>query len=307
MSEKRGCLKNTGLGCLGLIVLGLVMLGGTAIMAWIKLDDQNIRDRALAPDIEQAAVRAPVDSTGMLPASPGKIILDLAQGEFHLEPGEPGLGVMVKANYDASVYELIDEGGTLPDGRWVYTVTFHRTVSAMHHLFRQLMGAGHDPTLHIYLPPDVPIELEVKIKQGGLESELGGLWLTDADLRVNQGGFVMSVSEPLREPIGRLSVRGRMGGLQAIQLGNASPRVLDLDFAMGGADMDLSGKWLNDCDVRLVAKMGGFDLELPAGVAVEGLSGEDVHLRLADPEVPLPVLRFTAETKMGGFDIRQND
>jgi len=127
-----------------------------------------------------------VDTTGEASAMPGKVILDLAQGEFHLEPGEPGLGVMVKASYDASMFELSDESGILPDGRWVYSVTFHRTISGLQHLFRQLMDGGNDPVLNIYLPPDVPIELKFKVKQGGMEAELGGLWLTDADLKVTR-------------------------------------------------------------------------------------------------------------------------
>jgi len=102
-------------------------------------------------------------------------------------------------------------------------------------------------------------------------------------------------------------VRARMGGLEAFRLGNASPRLLDLNFGMGGGDVDLRGEWLNDCDINVVAKMGGFDMEIPAGVKVEGLTGEDVHLRQANPETPLPILRFTASTKLGGFGARQDD
>lgn len=155
---------------------------------------------------------------------------------------------------------------------------------------RQMVG-GTSPVVKVLLPPDVPLDLEATTSQGGLELELGGLWLRTAEIEFQQGGAEISFSEPLRSPMEHLSVNGAMGGVALMGVGKASPRKLDLSFSMGGGFFDLSGPWQNDADISISASMGGAQVQLPSGLPMEGL---DVEFSRApvDQEVPLPTLRF---------------
>ena len=146
------------------------------------------------------------------------------------------------------------------------------------------------------------------MEKGGFEAELGGLWITETDIRYAMGGFSLDVSDPLREPMESLTIQGKMGGFEAGGLGNASPRVLTVDCQMGGADIDLRGDWLRDCDISLAVRMGGMAVIVPDEVEVEGVpgslpGGEEPELRRADRELSPPLLRFSLSQSMGEIEI----
>lgn len=302
MSGTRGCLKNGCFGCLGLLGLLIVVLAVFAGLAWKNSGDRRLvaRDLGATP---ADSLAAPALRPGPGAPHAGTVVLELAHGEFELMPGRPGEGVHARASFDEAVYHVEDEYVLHPDSTWTYRVSAYRTISGMEALFRQVFGAGHDPRVEVVLPPDVPIALLVKLDSGGCEAELGGLWLTDADLRFSKGGFAVAVSEPLREPMGALTVRGAMGGFDASRLGNCSPRVLDVACRMGGAQIDLKGRWLNDADVRTSVRMGGMSVLVPHDVVIEGTDLVEPVLQPADLETPWPVLRLHVEMSMGEVEI----
>jgi len=320
METKRGCLKYGLLGCLGMVALFLLLLVITAFVAWRGIDKQQIEEGELRPALvavatlpaEPAAPAAP--DTPDAPATPavfqaprkaaGRVILELGQGEFEIRPAPPGSGIRVETHYDSNAHELVDELTTLPDSSWVYRIRFRQTISGLQAMFRALLGGDTDAYVHVYLPPDIPIALEVSVEKGGFEAELGGLWITETDIRYAMGGFSLDVSEPLREPMESLTIHGKMGGFEAGRLGNASPRVLTVECQMGGADVDLRGDWLRDCDISLAVRMGGMAVIVPDEVEVEGVpGGEEPELRRADRELSPPLLRFSLSQSMGEIEV----
>ncbi len=303
MGEKRGCFKPALFGCLGLIVVVILIVGITALIAWNRVGDRQIEDRELTPLAVDSPVKQQTGTRNMILAGSGRVVLDLAQGDFRIHPAKPGEGLSVKARYDSEVYQLEDNFESLPDSSWVYRVRFYRTVSWLQALFQELLGGGSDTRVHVYLPPDIPIFLEIIVEEGGFEAELGGLWITAADISFKKGGFSLSVDEPLREPMAQLSIHGTMGGFEAMRLGNASPQVLDVECTMGGADIDLRGQWVQDSDIRLAVTMGGMDVRVPDGVEVQGLTAAGHGLRPENPEIQLPVLRFSVSESMGEIEI----
>ena len=305
MGEKRGCFKLALFGCLGLIVVVILFVGITALIAWNRVGDRQIEDRELTPLAVDSPVKQQTGTRNAVLAGSGRVVLDLAQGEFQIHPAKPGEGLSVKARYDSEGYQLEDNFESLPDSSWVYRVRFYRTVSWLQALFQELLGDGSDTRVHVYLPPDVPIFLEIIVEEGGFEAELGGLWITAADVSFKKGGFSLSVDEPLREPMEQLSIHGMMGGFEAMRLGNASPRVLDVECTMGGADIDLRGQWVQDSNIRLAVSMGGMDVRIPDGVEVQGLAAAGHGLRHENPEIKLPVLKFSVSESMGEIEIRR--
>jgi len=302
MSEKRGCLKSGMFGCLGIIVIFIVFVGGTALVAWNRSGKVQIEDKVLAP----ATAGAPTEVRGAkvteVPAGIGRVVLDLSQGEFQIHPGPSGSSVRVEAVFDSESYQVEDYFQSQPDSSWVYGVRSKRTISGLQDLFRQLMTDAKSPKIDIYLPADSPLELQVLVQEGGFEAELGGLWITNADFRYKKGGFELDISEPLKEPMDSLTIRGSMGGFEASRLGNASPRVLEVVCRMGGADIDLRGAWSRDADIRLDLAMGGIGLQVPTDVQIEGLESPGKMMVTDQLEVPQVVLRFTTKVKMGEIE-----
>ena len=156
--------------------------------------------------------------------------------------------------------------------------------------------------MDVYLPVDVSLELEVRIRQGGGEIDLGGLWLTSVEIDCSQGGFELDVSEPLREPMESLVLHGSMGGFMAGRLGDASPRRLEVDWSMGGMELDLRGKWVVDSDISIRTRQGGASVRLPRDVEIVGLETRRVGLR-GDEEIPRPTLTFSVSATQGELEI----
>jgi hypothetical protein len=303
MSQKRGCFKYTAFGCLGLIAVVILFVGGAAIMAAANKGKGEVAEETrtqfeatASPDIVKGVRETEV------PAGTGLVYVHLKQGEFQIEPGRPGEGIRVEAEYHTGMGSLEDHYEVRPDSSWVYGLRYHRTVGGLQSLFRSLMGEDDESKVTVYLPPDKPIQLRVLLEEGGAETELGGLWLKDADIRYNKGGFVLNFDEPLKEPLEAMRIRGKMGGFEIGGLGHASPHVLDIDCRMGGGDVDLRGEWANDADIRLNVRFGGMGVRMPKNVAVEdGPPGSDTLKRPS--EVPgLPVLRFQTTAKFGEIE-----
>ncbi len=296
-SKRPGCLKSCLFGCGGVTALLLVFVLITAGLAALKMGDQQPVERDLEPAL--AAADMVLD-----PTRPGLLILDMGQGEMEIEPTPAGGELSVHVQFDDEVHDLLESYEVAADSSWTYELRLHRTMPGMQALFRQLMGGETNARVKVRIPPDMPLGLEIRMKQGGFEADLGGLWITTADVYFSQGGFALTVKEPLKEPMERLTIHGRMGGFAAMKLGNASPRLLVIDTSMGGADVDLQGAWLNDCDVTLRSSMGGVSVQLPDGVRTTGLEELRPNLLQTATETPLPLLNFDVKFKMGEIEVR---
>jgi len=314
MARPRGCLKNSLIGCGALIGLVVMFVAVMAALAFFGRGKGGRVERAAAP---AAGTEAAGDSLITVPdpvaltrTHPGRVILDLGQGEFHLVPADSGAGLGARATFDSQVHELVQSFAIAPDSTWTSRISFHQTMPGLQALFRRLMGEHVDASITVMLPREVPIVLVARMEQGGAEAELGGLWLRTADFDFRQGGFELDISDPLREPVERLRLHGSMGGVQATGLGNASPRVLSVDCRMGGADIGLDGAWRNDCDGSFRIRLGGMALTAPRDLDVQAVGDlpKDMEipvLRRSGTEVPVPVLRARFTAKMGEIAVQR--
>jgi len=309
MSEKRGCLKMGLMGCgalMALVVVFVMVMGGLALIGkgrGGRVDGEATPVFEASGDTGGGAIAGTFDPGDLTTRHGGRVVLDLGQGEFQLRPAAPGEGLRVQASFDSEVHAVSQTYMVAPDSSWVCRITFEQTMPALQALFRQMLGGETNASIDIWLPRDVPIELVARIHQGGGEAELGGLWLTTADISFKQGGFALEIDEPLREPMERFRLYGRMGGVTAEGLGNASPRILDVDCGMGGAEINLTGAWRNDCDARLSVRMGGIAAFVPDDMVVETEHEVQGAMRRTDSEMPQPVLRLVVEESMGEVEV----
>jgi hypothetical protein len=282
-------------GCLAIVVLVVLIVVAVFGRAWVGVRNEDVAERVLEPEIPLAEAVDPE-----IGGKPGRVILRAVSGEFHLRPARPGESLRVEANYDRQAFDLrerFDPGGE----RWTYEIDFERKSTMLMSLLKSVIG-GTPSRMTIYLPADVPLELEVYIRQGGGDMELGGLWLTSGEIEFSQGGFELEVSEPLREPMESLVIRGSMGGFVAAGLGEASPRRLDVECRMGGMELDLRGNWVVDSEISIRTSQGGASVRLPRDVEIVGLDTDRVALR-GDEESPRPTLTFSVSADQGNLEI----
>jgi hypothetical protein len=101
----------------------------------------------------------------------------------------------------------------------------------------------------------------------------------------------------------RLDINATMGGGELRLIGNASPRVLNVGYTMGGVDLDLTGDWRADSEITLRGSQGGAGVRLPADVRVEGVPNRALEPPEAG-EIRRPTLRFSAESRFEDVEIR---
>jgi hypothetical protein len=274
--------------------------------AWVHTRRQEVETRTLHQELPAPGGSTPGDPTQAPPTIPtaaGTVELDFIVGAYDIEPGRPGEGIRVEAEYDTNSYELIQEHEVAEDGTWIHRISFRETTLIRDNGLRALLGGAY-PSIRVYLPPDVPLALEGRFAMGGYDLELGGLWLTQVSLWAEKGGLDIEFDHPTVEPLQRLFIRAKQGGLSVGRIGNASPREVEINHRMGGMDVDLRGNWLCDSDVRVSNMMGGGKISVPDNVRVEWTGdvtapGES----LRSQEIPRPNMKLAISSFWGSANI----
>jgi hypothetical protein len=302
-----GCL-----GCLGLILVGIlisVVVGG---LAWLGARSEQIEDQELTQGVPAGPVQAEQVSpelagtiSGELQAiaAAGLVVLDLEDGEFQIEPGEPGEPIRIEATYDVNDFTLEKTYTPVSDGqeKWQYQVSFRRTSGSFLVAAIKQAITGSVPRIRIWLPPDIPIDLEMQLAKGGAQIDLSGMWLVNTELGLEMGGAELEIDEPLRAPAEQIKIRSGMGGCMLSGLGNASPKRLEIEYRMGGTVVDLEGEWANDAEVLIRGSMGGCTVLVPDNVRL----ARGLEVQPTEEVDGRPVLRIETKVNMGEIEIIQ--
>jgi hypothetical protein len=265
-------------------------------LAYMTARPEQVESRVLSHE-------TPAAGAGKLTRG-GRIALEIREAELRLQPVEPGEPLRIEATYDVNAFVLEDDldpgsGGT---DAWTYRATFRKGDRAG--LFAGLVSLvrGSTARIDVFLPADVPLDLDLKVEKGGATVRLAGLWLRTAEIEFDSGAFDLSVAEPLREPMESLSIRAVNGGSLLNGLGNASPRRLDVTYNRCGLDMDLGGRWLADAEIEIHGGMGGGVVHLPSGVILEGLDLGSIEVPTPQ-ELNPPTLKFSMSTGAGYLEL----
>jgi hypothetical protein len=282
MAEQRkpsglaGCFRWGCLGCLGLVVL-LMLLGGVVLGIGFLLgppDEKLVRpvltrELPAAEPGDASTDRGESVEIGELPPPadlPGRVVLDLSEGSFRIMPAPPGEPLKVEGRYDSGVYEL-EESLERPEGEgWIYSVRFERRVSWMRVLFSE---KEQENRVDISLPRGVPIVLEGVIGVGESVLELGGLSIRKLDLDLGTGSHQIRFSEPAPLPMERFALKSGIGELLVHDLGNASPRGVKISHRIGEVNIGLKGAWLNDAEIGVSCGIGECIVLVPDDVGLE--------------------------------------
>jgi hypothetical protein len=306
-----GCRKWLLFGCLGCLalVVQLIMISSIVFgVAWYRAKNEEVEKRQLSPtlpfrDIDRwhdDAARIPGNLDAIPPA--GRVILDLRHSTFFIRPAARGEPLRIEAEFDTQSYGLTEsfEEATDESG-WTYEVSFERTAGSYFLTTLKELVSGSRPRVKVYLPLDIPFDLELQIVQGGAEVELGGLWLDTIDIDFLQGGGAVEISKPLVVPVDYLGVDFTQGGGAIEGIAYASPRRLDVGFNMGGGFVDLHGTWLRDSEINIDQNMGGATVRLPRDVIIRGLDRPGMRPP-PETEIPPPVLTIATSSSFGNLE-----
>jgi hypothetical protein len=304
-----GCRKWLLFGCLGCLALLVQLTIVSSILfgvAWYRAKNEHVEKSQLTPtlpsfDAERWRAEALAGEGGDPPPA-GRVVLDLQHSTFFIRPAAEGEPLRVEAEFDATSYGLTEsfDAGDDETG-WTYEVSFERTAGSYLLTTLKELVSGSRPRVRIYLPSDRPIDFELDVAQGGAEVELGGLWLTNADIDFVQGGGAVEFSEPTVAPVRHLGVGFTQGGGAIEGIAKASPSRLDIGFNMGGGFVDLYGTWLGDSEITIDQTMGGATVRLPRDVIIRGL-GRSALRPPPESELAPPVLTITASSSMGELE-----
>lgn len=117
--------------------------------------------------------------------------------------------------------------------------------------------------------PSLPLALNVKAGAGDGRLDLTDLQVTDLDVDLGAGNFVLRFDEPSPMSMDRLTVDAGASKMEVVGVGNASPEVFRVQGGVGDMSVDLTGAWRRSADLTIRAGAGTLRLTLPSDVGVK--------------------------------------
>lgn len=114
----------------------------------------------------------------------------------------------------------------------------------------------------------IPIDLRVYAGVGDARLSLTGLKISHFAFESGVGEAKVSVFEPNAVSCEYIRLKNGVGGIEMIGLGHMNFRHLEFEGGVGGAEMDFSGDWKQDAEVRIQVGVGGVHLKMPRSVGV---------------------------------------
>ncbi len=122
--------------------------------------------------------------------------------------------------------------------------------------------------LRLDLAKSIPLKLTVNTGVADARLSLSGMKIEELDLESGVGGSRLSSYEPNPVVCDLVRIKNGVGSLDAVGLGNLNFRELDFEGGVGGANLDFSGTWKQDADIRVQVGVGGVSLKMPREIGV---------------------------------------
>jgi hypothetical protein len=172
--------------------------------------------------------------------------------------------------------------------------------------------------IHLAFNNSIPLNLKVNAGVGDARLSLSGLKLSRIDFEAGVGGAKMSAYEPNSIPCEYVRLKNGVGGFEATGLGNLNFRDFEFEGGVGGANLDFTGEWKQNADIRIKVGVGGVNVRMPRGIGVrveaakhflsgvhlEGFNQRDDSHYYSDNYDTAPIkVSVQVETGVGGLRI----
>ena len=301
-----------GIGCFSIV--GILVLGLVIAVVWARSTLSEMGDTTPVKAERTFAIPPPAPAATIPPGGgatatePLHLTLELAEGRFTIEPGEPGAQVRIDGSWAPALYELTNNREADETGTTRQTIRFRAKAPAWARFFAGMFNgdSGQEPEVRVIVPRDVPLDLALSVSMGQSRINLGGLAISDLEVNLSMGEHRLDFSEPVAEAVRRVRLNASMGEVSVQNLGNTRAQVIETNGSMGNFTADLGGDWKPGAttDVSFDQSMGELTVRVPAGVRLEtDISNSMAETRRPEGAQPddaaAPLLKLRMSTSMG--------
>jgi hypothetical protein len=126
----------------------------------------------------------------------------------------------------------------------------------------------HHNRLRLNLSKSIPLKLNINTGVGDARLSLSGMEIARLDLESGVGGSKLTSYEPNPVPCELIRIKNGVGSMDAVGLGNLDFHELEFEGGVGGANLDFTGTWKRDADIRVQVGVGGVTLRMPREIGV---------------------------------------
>jgi len=227
-------------------------------------------------------------------------------GNFSLRPAPADVLYRTSVRYDEELFEPRTEF----DGR-----ALRIGVENVGRDFRIGRHGGGEMTVE--LTRSVPIQLGIEFGAGQAQIDLGGLELTDLDVRTGAAEATIDVSRPNPGTARRAVLHAGAADFTARRLGNLNARRIEVNAGVGDVTLDFTGDLRQDATVEIKVGLANLELRFPEGLGVklerqtlltsldtQGLIKRDDAFYSLDWESAEHRLSVRVEAAFGNVDVR---
>jgi predicted membrane protein len=122
--------------------------------------------------------------------------------------------------------------------------------------------------MELELARGVPMDLRLDFGAVRADLDLGGLALTDLELRTGASQTTLDVSSPNTVRLRRADLEVGAAEFTARQLGNLNTSDLSVSAGVGKVRLELTGQWRENATVAVQMGLGSLELVVPEGLGV---------------------------------------
>jgi hypothetical protein len=179
-------------------------------------------------------------------------------GTLRIGPAASGTLYRMQLRYDEDAFRPVSEyeRGTLRLG--------------VESINRRLpVGRDDDEgSMELQLARGVPMTLELDFGAVRANLDLGGLALTDLELRTGASETTLDVSTPNTAQLRRARMEVGAAEFTARRLGNLNTSDLTVSAGVGKVRLELTGQWREDATVDVQMGLGSLELAVPEGLGI---------------------------------------
>jgi hypothetical protein len=117
--------------------------------------------------------------------------------------------------------------------------------------------------------PETVLRMNVRAGASDGELDLTGLMVSELDVDLGAGNFVLRFDEPNPVPMDHMTLDTGASKIEVLSVGNAGPERMRVQGGVGDIALDLTGNWTQSSDVTIRAGAGALRLTLPSDVGVK--------------------------------------
>ncbi|HEY0351031.1 MAG TPA: hypothetical protein VGC48_02865 [Gemmatimonadales bacterium] len=188
--------------------------------------------------------------------------LEYAAGSLHLAPGRAGELYRMDLGYDESRFVPVSDydasSGSVFLGLRAAGEGGVRVVSR--NQLRQIAAVA--------ISPKVDVALDLTLGAAEADLELGGLRVTNLQLKSGASRTVVRFSKPNGTRCQRASISAGAADVSVLGLGNSRCDLIEFEGGVGKVLLDFAGAWTSNAQVEVKMAMGELTLRLPRRVGV---------------------------------------